>query len=778
MESKTDENIKNLLSDLPNPLYLNLGCGNDMRKEFINIDLYSEDENVLNLDVRNLPFPENSVDLILASDIIEHFSHREIDNVLSEWSRVLKENGTLIIRCPSLKLQAKAYLDNIWNADVASYMIFGSQKTSNDFHYNAFDENSIKKHLAKANLFITDFKEFNLPQTQGFINLTMVIKAVKRLDNNQSHLEENAKINLETSTINTIDNIITTDDKINIIYEGRLYDNDISSNINKKICLALVNNNKINLTILSDIPKTQAEDTTGEILLLKNNIRYQNIIPNNTDKTVWISNGDNLDYPNIEHAKWIINYCYNTKIGNKLETFKKADEIWITSSKIKNELINAEINPNKIKQIPIEMNTSIFSPIGNKYKLDTNKTIKVLFISNNNDEIEKVISNYCNTFNKNDNISLIIQSNYKSTNILEILSEKQQDINNPEIIYISNELTEEMRAELARSCNILLCPYINNFSIHSLEAMACGLPIAAIDNLEEIIYETDVLESCIIKSNAEEQGENELNNNVNDYIDNRLSSLLKYIYQNSNEFFIKGIKLSNYIRYKFTLNKTKIKIFSLLDNLLKTNILESDNINTDKSEEENDNVYLKLDQAENLYKQQSLLSAKEIYNTLLENNDLSLKIEIHCLNRITQILLKENNYYIASNYINKIENLQSNNYDYLWNKTIILKQNQQYEEALECISLLINHIDNKNYISTISINYIDCLIQKANILLLDKKYADALKTYTLVLSKNKNTAAAYYGIGICYEKANLPNKAKKMYETAIKYEPKYRDINI
>ena len=52
---------------------------------------------------------------------------------------------------------------------------------------------------------------------------------------------------------------------------------------------------------------------------------------------------------------------------------------------------------------------------------------------------------------------MILDKNY------EKIYGQEVDINNPEIRYISNELTEEIRAELARSCNIFLCPSINTF---------------------------------------------------------------------------------------------------------------------------------------------------------------------------------------------------------------------------------------------------------------------------------------------------------------------------
>ncbi len=169
----------NLPSTLPSPLFLNLGCGKDVRDGFLNLDLFSDDPNVIKMDIRKLEFSDNIVDLILASDVLEHFSHRETDIILKEWARVLKPNGEIIIRCPSLSLQLKAYSSGAWDADIASYMIFGGQTNPGDYHCIGFDKQSIYKHLQNAGFSVTHFEELDIPQDRGYINLNMEVRAIK-----------------------------------------------------------------------------------------------------------------------------------------------------------------------------------------------------------------------------------------------------------------------------------------------------------------------------------------------------------------------------------------------------------------------------------------------------------------------------------------------------------------------------------------------------------------------------------------------------------------------
>ncbi len=166
-------------SPLPSPLILNLGCGEDIRPDMVNIDLFSDRPEVVGMDVRRLDLPDACADVILASDILEHFSHREVDTVLAEWARVLKPGGEIIVRCPSLRLQVQAYMRGDWDADVASYMIFGGQTNPGDYHTMGFDQRSIRAHLSRAGLDVYDVEERDIPQSAQLINLNMVVRARK-----------------------------------------------------------------------------------------------------------------------------------------------------------------------------------------------------------------------------------------------------------------------------------------------------------------------------------------------------------------------------------------------------------------------------------------------------------------------------------------------------------------------------------------------------------------------------------------------------------------------
>lgn len=84
---------------------LNLGCGNKIRKGWVNVDFpdnYSGQRPDVCADLRKLPFDDGYADLVEAVHVLEHFLPWEFDAVLDEWVRVLKPGGALCIEVPCL----------------------------------------------------------------------------------------------------------------------------------------------------------------------------------------------------------------------------------------------------------------------------------------------------------------------------------------------------------------------------------------------------------------------------------------------------------------------------------------------------------------------------------------------------------------------------------------------------------------------------------------------------------------------------------------------------
>jgi len=77
---------------------LNLGCGEDIRKGYVNIDCRLPADSLWDLQLIPYQFKDSSVDEILALNVLEHLDKPM--PILFEWYRILKYRGKLIIKVP------------------------------------------------------------------------------------------------------------------------------------------------------------------------------------------------------------------------------------------------------------------------------------------------------------------------------------------------------------------------------------------------------------------------------------------------------------------------------------------------------------------------------------------------------------------------------------------------------------------------------------------------------------------------------------------------------
>jgi len=159
------------------PLRLNLGCGQDIRPGYVNIDSHQFSGVDVVTDVSRLGYPDNSADEILASDIIEHFPGQQTEAILKEWLRVLKPGGLFTIQCPDVRVLAEALLSGQITTQEFSRRIYGGQDYEGNFHYAGFDMEGMMRLLADLGMDVV----LNTRSSNGNLLLSMQKKAQKRI---------------------------------------------------------------------------------------------------------------------------------------------------------------------------------------------------------------------------------------------------------------------------------------------------------------------------------------------------------------------------------------------------------------------------------------------------------------------------------------------------------------------------------------------------------------------------------------------------------------------
>lgn len=132
---------------------LNLGCGNDIRKGWINLDVSDTTgvDVIHDLNKLPLPFENEKFDVVLCKDVLEHVNFLPLINDIY---RILKLKGYLIIRVPHFTSKSN-YAD-------PTHI---NQFSTNTFYYfteeKKFGYNRSVKLFSKIKIKI-DFEQFNI----------------------------------------------------------------------------------------------------------------------------------------------------------------------------------------------------------------------------------------------------------------------------------------------------------------------------------------------------------------------------------------------------------------------------------------------------------------------------------------------------------------------------------------------------------------------------------------------------------------------------------------
>lgn len=180
----------NLLIKDRQQVKLNLGAGNVVLPDYINIDIREMSGIDLVSNISELSFISNEmVDQIYTSHALEHVSHQSVLKVIDEWYRVLKPGGRLTLCVPDFDKIINIYRqtnNNIWNIKSP---LMGEQDYSDNVHYSVYNFEyleEILKHvgfktvrkLKKSGIVTTQdwsFKKLEVSKDQKFdISLNVI----------------------------------------------------------------------------------------------------------------------------------------------------------------------------------------------------------------------------------------------------------------------------------------------------------------------------------------------------------------------------------------------------------------------------------------------------------------------------------------------------------------------------------------------------------------------------------------------------------------------------
>jgi glycosyltransferase involved in cell wall biosynthesis len=163
----------------------------------------------------------------------------------------------------------------------------------------------------------------------------------------------------------------------------------------------------------------------------------------------------------------------------------QADEVWVPSVYVRRSYVEGGIRPDKVHVIPHGVRPAIFHPAVTPLPLATAKRFRFLFVGGTlwRKGIDILLDAYTRAFRRRDDVCLVIKdigvnSYYRGHTAGEQIRHLQQDPDAPEILYMTEEVTDNEIARIYTACDCLVHPYRGEgFALPVAEAMACALPV-------------------------------------------------------------------------------------------------------------------------------------------------------------------------------------------------------------------------------------------------------------------------------------------------------------
>jgi len=172
-------------------LVLEVGCGGRLPAGRVGVDIVKrvgDDKPFVFGEANKLPYDSGTVDVIHCSHVVEHLTPKYFTEALSEWNRVLKSKGEVLIQCPNAEVYIRELLEFYKDGGMPR------KDRSDDFRGRPFELwpvinvtglASMGDHMVNRNLFSLNHLKFYVEMYGGF----EIIKAEVRRTRQSSGIE-------------------------------------------------------------------------------------------------------------------------------------------------------------------------------------------------------------------------------------------------------------------------------------------------------------------------------------------------------------------------------------------------------------------------------------------------------------------------------------------------------------------------------------------------------------------------------------------------------------
>lgn len=276
---------------------------------------------------------------------------------------------------------------------------------------------------------------------------------------------------------------IPSDRKLRVAWEGNQFVFHSLAHVNREFALGLMETDEVDLTLIAnEVPEL---DETADPRFPALTRYLGKPLPAPVDVHVRHAYPPQFEPPSEGHWVMIQPWEFGGIPQAWFPSMRDAvDEIWAYTQFVRDCYLQSGIPADKVHVVPLGVDTQTFTPEGPRTELPTRKRFKFLFVGGTiyRKGIDILLDTYLKTFKASDDVCLVIKdfcvkTSYRENTFPERIRQAQANPDNPEILYLSDDLSSDGLAALYRACDALVHPYRGEgFGLPIAEAMACGLP--------------------------------------------------------------------------------------------------------------------------------------------------------------------------------------------------------------------------------------------------------------------------------------------------------------
>ncbi len=271
--------------------------------------------------------------------------------------------------------------------------------------------------------------------------------------------------------------------RLGIIWEGPLVDLHSFSQVNRELCLRLIERGHELALIPPQARDARARPFSGQQTL---EAHFHRVLRGPIAAHVRHEWPPSFIPPPEGHWVIIQPWEFGSVPRSWVEPMSTlVDDVWAYSRFVRDCYIAGGVPAERLHVVPLGIDRKRFYPGAKPFPLKTTKPFRFLFVGGtiHRKGIDVLLKAYTETFAADDPVCLVIKdiggaSFYRAQTARQRIQELRADARSAEIEYLEEEIDDDEVAGLFTACHCLVQPYRGEgFCLPIAQAMACGLPV-------------------------------------------------------------------------------------------------------------------------------------------------------------------------------------------------------------------------------------------------------------------------------------------------------------